>query len=107
MPRIVFVSAAGERREVEVAAGTSAMRAAVDNGVPGIVADCGGSPACATCHVYVADEYLPLLPAVSDGEDTLLGFTASERQPGSRLSCQIVVTDALDGLTLRIPETQL
>jgi len=107
MVKVNFVQPDGTRSEVEAPVGYSGMQAAQQNGVPGIVAECGGSACCATCHVYVSDEDLPRLPPVSVQEDQMLDCTASERQPNSRLSCQITLTEALDGLTLRIPETQL
>ena len=106
MPRFIFVSESGERAEIEAPPGTSAMRAAVFVGLEGILADCGGSLACGTCHVYVAPSQLARLPPPSSAEDEMLEMTACERQPNSRLSCQIVMTEALDGLVLHLPERQ-
>ena len=83
------------------------MQAAIGHGVDGIVAECGGNCMCATCHVYVDADWLPRLPAMSEAEDALLDGTASERQPNSRLSCQISVTSALDGLLVNLPERQV
>jgi 2Fe-2S ferredoxin len=86
--------------------GRSLMEAAVQANVPGIEAECGGLMTCATCHVYVREPYVALLPAVQPDEDGMLAFTAAPRQPNSRLSCQIVLTPALDGLTVDLPATQ-
>jgi 2Fe-2S ferredoxin len=105
MPRVTFVQPDGQRRVVEVPVGVSVMKAAVNNGVPGIVAECGGSCMCATCHVYVATPELPLAPLSAD-EDEMLDVTASERRPSSRLSCQLVLTEELDELVVDVPETQ-
>lgn len=104
MPTIVYVDVEGERRSVEVAAGTTAMRAAFMNGVGGIVAECGGAAMCSTCHVYADDDRLPPMDEI---EDEMLDSTASPRENGSRLACQIDVTDDLDGLVLRLPAEQI
>ncbi len=101
MARFIFLSDRGERWEIEAAPGTSAMRAAVTHGLEGIVAECGGALACATCHVYVDG-----LPPPGKDEDEMLDMTASPRRANSRLSCQIVMSDPLDGLVLRLPATQ-
>lgn len=94
-------------REVEVSAdGRSLMKAAVDAGVDGIAADCGGALTCATCHVYVDEAWLDRLPPPSADEDTMLDYTAEERRPNSRLSCQIALTPALDGLCVTLPQRQ-
>lgn len=104
MPRVTFVLPDGSERIVEAAAGTSAMRAAVAADVPGILGECGGACSCATCHVYVVggDPGGP-----SETEADMLDFAASPRAPESRLSCQVVLTDALDGLVLRIADSQV
>lgn len=107
MAKIVFVKDDGSRAEVEAAAGASAMDAAIANGVTGIIAECGGSAACGTCHVYVESPELGRLGALTDNEDNLLGFTAADRLPNSRLSCQIIMSAELDGLVLRIPDRQI
>lgn len=86
--------------------GQSLMQAAVDAGVPGIEADCGGMLTCATCHVYVREPFLALLPDMTADEDSMLDFTADLRKPNSRLSCQIPLTEALDGLAVDLPATQ-
>jgi 2Fe-2S ferredoxin len=105
MPRVTFIAHDGTRHAVDAAVGESLMRAAVDNGVPGIDADCGGMCACATCHVFVEPEWAQRLAAPSQQEEEMLNFTA-ERRASSRLACQIPVVDALDGLTVTMPEGQ-
>ena len=107
MPKITYVHADGAREELEAAEGTSVMQAATTQGVEGIVAECGGNCMCATCHVYVEPSQLALLPAMSEEEDALLDGAAAERRPNSRLSCQISVTQALDGLVVQLPERQV
>jgi len=103
MPKIIFIEPDGSRRDLEVPVGTSLMQAAVQNGVEGIVGECGGSCMCATCHVLVDEADLARLPPKSDSEDEMLEFSVGERHPGSRLGCQITVTAELDGLTMRVP----
>lgn len=108
MPVVTFVLPDGSRREVEVFRGASAMSGAVQNGLDGILAECGGACACATCHVYVDPSCLDLVPPMSDLEEELLEAVAAERRDNSRLSCQIKVTPELDGkLVLHIPDTQV
>ena len=107
MPNITFVHPDGEREELEIAEGTSVMQGATSQGIDGIVAECGGNCMCATCHVYVEPSQLALLPPMSEEEDALLDGTASDREPNSRLSCQITVTPALDGLVVNLPERQV
>jgi 2Fe-2S ferredoxin len=107
MPKVTYVSPDGSEVEVEAEAGTSVMMAAVTHDVDGIVAECGGSLMCATCHVYVDDAFADRLPEMSPDEDEMLEAAASERTERSRLSCQIVLTDELDGLVVRLPETQI
>lgn len=102
MARIVFIQPDGIRQEVQAAAGKSVMDAAVRNNVPGIDAECGGSCSCATCHVVVDDAWIGRLPPKSRDEDATLDYAVGVL-PNSRLSCQIVVSDALDGLVLRLP----
>jgi 2Fe-2S ferredoxin len=106
MPVIHFRSTDGREHEVQADAGTTLMRAAVDNGIEGISADCGGECACATCHVYVGGDFLELMPPVSAIEEDMLGFVVAERRPGSRLGCQIPITDALNGLLVTLPDAQ-
>jgi 2Fe-2S ferredoxin len=107
MPRITYVAADGMKESLEIAVGLSVMQGATSRGIDGIVAECGGNAMCATCHVYVDPEHLTRLPAMSADEDALLEGTASERRPNSRLSCQIVVTPELDGLTVQLPKRQV
>lgn len=103
MPTIHFKSADGRLFSVNARSGDTAMEVAVDNSVPGIVAECGGACACATCHVYVDRQWLVHLPPLSDMEDAMLD-SAADRSGNSRLSCQIEVTDELDGLQLTVAD---
>jgi 2Fe-2S ferredoxin len=105
MPKVTFIAHDGRRFDVDASAGESLMRAAVDHGVPGIDADCGGMCACATCHVFVEPAWSVRLVAPSAQEEEMLNFTA-ERRETSRLACQIPVTEALDGLTVTMPDGQ-
>ena len=106
MPRVTYISQDEKATTLDIAVGTSVMQAAVFNGVDGIVAECGGSCMCATCHVYVHEDMLALTPPMEADEDAMLEGTASERRPNSRLSCQLVVTQEMDGLVVHLPETQ-
>jgi 2Fe-2S ferredoxin len=106
MPKITYISYQGESTQIDVAVGDSVMEGAIQNGIDGIVAECGGSCLCATCHVYVDEKFLPLLPPIDDDQDAMLDSTAADRQPNSRLSCQIKVRLDLDGLIVRMPEMQ-
>ena len=106
MPAIVFKLHDGTVRAVDARDGLSVMEIARTEGVPGIVAECGGAAMCATCHVYVEPEWLAKLPPVSDFEDELLEGTASSREHNSRLSCQLRMNEGLDGLTVNIPSAQ-
>jgi len=106
MPTVVFVLPTGESRAVDVPPGTTLMNAAVKHGVDGIIGECGGVCMCATCHVYVRAEFLDRLPPIKDTEEAVLEVTNAERLPNSRLSCQIKMTDALDGLTVDVPPSQ-
>ena len=99
-------AADGTQRTLQGAAGRSLMQVAVDAGVAAIAADCGGCLNCATCHVFVEPDWLPCLPAPTTDELALLEMTAAERESGSRLSCQIVLTPTLAGLRVRLPPTQ-
>ena len=106
MPRVTDVSYDGKSTALDVPLGTSVMQAAVLNGLDGIVAECGGSCMCATCHVYVREDQLKLTPEMEPGEDAMLDGTASPRRPNSRLSCQLVMEPQMDGLVVDMPETQ-
>jgi 2Fe-2S ferredoxin len=105
--RIRYKYPDGTSREVDVPAGRSVMLGATTNGLPGIEADCGGALACATCHVYVDSDWVAKVPAPEQQESDMLQGTAAQLRPNSRLSCQIVVTPALDGLTVEVPDRQL
>ena len=105
MPRITFIEHNGTARTVEGEAGSTVMETAIRNAVPGIEAECGGACACATCHVYVDEAFAAETGRPSAMEESMLDF-ADNVQPNSRLSCQIRVTDDLDGLIVRLPESQ-
>ena len=105
MAKITYIEFDGALHEVDVRAGLSVMEGAVRNNIPGIDADCGGACACATCHVYVDEAWRDRTGEASAMEESMLDF-AENVQPNSRLSCQIKVTDALDGLVVRMPESQ-
>jgi 2Fe-2S ferredoxin len=105
MPKVTFIEHTGKRHEVEAKLGLSLMRAATDNNVPGIDADCGGECACATCHVYVEGDWLGRTGERTEMEQSMLSF-AAVTQDNSRLSCQIQMTEALDGLVVSLPEGQ-
>jgi 2Fe-2S ferredoxin len=103
MVRVTFVEPDGARREVRAAVGASVMEAALYNDVAGIVAECGGACSCATCHVYVAPEWLPHLPSPGTDEAGMLEL-ARDVRPASRLSCQIALSPALDGLAVEVAD---
>lgn len=105
MPKITFIEAGGATHEIDAPTGLTIMEAAVDAMVPGIEADCGGNCICATCHVYVDPAWFAKLPAAQEDEEAMIEYT-SEPQENSRLTCQIQVTDEMDGMVVRIPETQ-
>jgi 2Fe-2S ferredoxin len=105
MARITFIQNDGVERVVEAEPGMTVMEAAVKNNVAGIAAECGGACACATCHVYVEEAWREKTGAPEQMEEDMLDF-AFDVRPASRLSCQIKVTDALDGLVVRTPERQ-
>ena len=105
MPKIVFIEHNGTAHEVSGDVGSTVMETAIKNAVPGIDAECGGALACATCHVYVREDWLEKTGGPSEMEEDMLDF-AFEVKPNSRLSCQIRIEDELDGLTVDIPEQQ-
>ena len=105
MAKITYIESNGKSHTVEVANGMSVMEGAVQNDIPGIDADCGGGMACATCHVYVKEEWFNKLPPKSEGEDDMID-QAYKPESKSRLSCQIQVSDELDGLIVNLPEKQ-
>ena len=106
MPKVVYVDAAGVEQVIDATAGDSVMATAVRHGVAGIVGECGGNASCATCHVWVREEFVPLVGEPGDMEEDLLDLAVSERRDGSRLSCQVRVTPELDGLTVDVPPEQ-
>ena len=105
MPKITYNTHDNNTYTIEVQNGLTVMEGAVQNDVPGIDADCGGGMACATCHVYVKEDWFNRLPKKEDGEEDMLDM-AFEPKPNSRLSCQIIVSDDLDGLEVSIPSKQ-
>ena len=106
MPKIIYIEHGGKSHTIEVANGLSVMEGAVQNNIPGIDADCGGSMACATCHVYVKEEWFNKLPKKEDGEEDMLDM-AFEPKKNSRLSCQLMVSEQIDGLIVNLPEKQV
>ena len=105
LPKITFVEANGESVEVDAELGASIMQSAVDNGVTGIAADCGGALACATCHCYLDEQALGVVGEASGMEKEMLDMVES-REANSRLSCQIEVSADLDGIVVSLPESQ-
>jgi 2Fe-2S ferredoxin len=105
MPKITYISHIGEKKIVEVPIGLSIMEGALQNNVEGIDADCGGSMACATCHVYVSENWLNKIEKIHDAEQDMLDM-AYEPKKNSRLSCQIIVSNDLDGLEVTTPLKQ-
>ena len=106
MPKITYIEHNGKSHTIEVSNGLSVMEGAVQNNIPGIDADCGGSMACATCHVYVKEEWFNKLPKKEDGEEDMLDM-AFEPKTNSRLSCQLMVSEQIDGLVVNLPEKQV
>ncbi len=106
MPKVTYVDADGNDHMIDATTGDSVMATAVRNGVPGIVGECGGNCSCATCHVWVREEFLELVGPPGDMEEDLLDMAVEERRDGSRLSCQISMDERLDGLTVDVPPTQ-
>ena len=105
MPKITYLEHDGKSHTLDVANGLSVMEGAVQNNIPGIDADCGGGMACATCHVYVKEEWFDKLVKKEDGEEDMLDM-AYEPNKFSRLSCQLIVTDELNGLVVQLPSKQ-
>ena len=106
MPKITYIGHSGKSHLIDVPNGLSVMEGAIQNNVPGIDADCGGSMACATCHVYVKEEWFNKLPHKGEGEEDMLDL-AFEPRKHSRLSCQILVSNELDGLVVDLPKKQV
>ena len=107
MPTITFTQPDGTAQTLQVADGTTLMRAAVSNGVDGIVGECGGQAMCATCHIYVRPEYAGDLPEVGEDEDEMLDCTTAERTDASRLGCQVAVGPLLPAIVVDIPADQV
>ena len=105
MVKIIYKDYQGSSKKIEVENGLSVMEGAVQNDIPGIDADCGGSMACATCHVYIEEKWLDKLPKAEDAEVDMIDM-AYEPKKNSRLSCQIIVSDELNGLEVTTPEKQ-
>jgi ferredoxin, 2Fe-2S len=106
MPQITYIEASGQTTTVNVPEGWSLMQGATANGIEGILGECGGSCACATCHCYVDEPWLHKLPRPTEGELEMLENTASERRNNSRLACQIKATAELEGMVVHLPESQ-
>ena len=107
MAKITYIEHNGTEHVIDVANGLTVMEGARDNGVPGIEADCGGACACSTCHVYVAEDWVEKLPEKEAMEADMLDFAWEPDPVRSRLTCQLKVTDALDGLVVTMPEKQI
>ena len=106
MPKITYRTQDNKTHIIDVQNGLTVMEGAIQNDIPGIDADCGGGMSCATCHVYVDEEWLDKLPVKEDGEEDMLDM-AFEPKKNSRLSCQITVSDELEGLAVHLPEKQI
>ena len=106
MTKITYIEHNGKEHTIDVQNGLTVMEGAVQNDIPGIDADCGGSMACATCHVYVKDDWYDKLDVKSEGEDDMID-QAYEPKKNSRLSCQIIVSDKIEGLIVYLPEKQV
>lgn len=106
MPTVKYIEFNGTEHDIDVESGLTVMEGAVNNSVPGIEAECGGACACATCHVYVDESWIGKLQEREDMEEDMLECAASEIKPNSRLSCQIELTEEMDGLVVRMPEFQ-
>jgi 2Fe-2S ferredoxin len=105
MAKITYIDHGGESRTVEAETGSTVMENAIKNGIPGIEAECGGACACATCHIYIDEAWAEIVGPPSPMEEDMLDF-GFDVKPNSRLSCQIKVSDQLDGLIVRTPERQ-
>jgi 2Fe-2S ferredoxin len=105
MPKVTYITTDGERHEVTLENGYSVMEGAINNNIDGIVAECGGACACATCHSYIDDAWLDRLPAMDDMEDSMLD-AAYDRRQNSRLTCQIEMNDVLDGLIVHVADNE-
>ena len=107
MPKVTYVSSEGDRTDLEIESGENVMHGALFNGVDGIVGECGGALACATCHCYIDEAWTDRVgPPASEDEREMLENAAAEVKPNSRLTCQIIVAEPLDGLVVHMPSTQ-
>jgi len=107
MVKVVFIEHDGNEVRADVAAGSTLMEAARGNNIDGVVAECGGACACATCHVYIQEDWVGKLSPMGQAEKDMIEFALDPDATRSRLSCQIVLTDALDGITVNVPEDQM
>ena len=105
MPKVIYITPDEVRHEVDVEAGYSIMEGAINNNIEGIVAECGGACACATCHSYVDQAWVDKIPSMDDMEDSMLD-AAFERKDNSRLTCQIEMSDALDGIVIHVADNE-
>ncbi|MFY8170964.1 MAG: 2Fe-2S iron-sulfur cluster-binding protein [Candidatus Fonsibacter sp.] len=105
MPKITYIEHNGKEHQIEMPIGYSIMEGAIKNSIPGIDADCGGSCACATCHVYVDENFLNKIPKAQESEQDMIDFV-QDADKSSRLSCQIIITNDLDGIVVRMPKKQ-
>ena len=105
MPKITYIDSLGNKKTIEVEKGLTVMEVAIQNNIPGIDADCGGGMACATCHVYVKEDWFNKLPKAEDAEQDMIDM-AFEPKKNSRLSCQLIVSDELDGMVVTTPTKQ-
>jgi len=105
MPKIIYIEDNGKSHTIDISNGLTVMEGAVQNNIPGIDADCGGSMACATCHVYVKEDWFNKLPKKENGEEDMIDM-AYEPNKFSRLSCQLTVSDEIDGLVVQLPKKQ-
>ncbi len=106
MPSVTYVSASGASRQIDVPSGMSVMQAALNHRIEGILGECGGNTMCATCHVYLDVSFLSRIPPAKENEKFMLSIAAEGPQPNSRLSCQIRMTEELDGIVVRLPGKQ-
>jgi len=107
MARVTYIEHNGTGHVVQLKPGQTLMEGAIDNSIDGIEAECGGQCACATCHCYIGEEWLELMPPKSPVESDMLEFAADEIRDNSRLGCQVQVTEAMDGLVVHLPEFQI
>jgi 2Fe-2S ferredoxin len=105
MPKITYIEHNGKEHQIEMPLGFSIMEGAIKNSIPGIDADCGGSCACATCHVYVDEKFLHKIPEAEEAEKDMLDFV-QDAEKSSRLSCQIIISNEIDGIRVKMPKKQ-